>query len=304
MNSQSVIAITLGSNGFHLFDVQRDGNKLETNTHLYSAVQAETYINGDNELSESGIQHILTNLLPFAEYLEKHREKRVGVIATGTFRRAVNCKQVVTKGSEVLGVPINVISGRDESLLCYMGIASALGVAAHNRFVIDIGGGSTELMIARQNTLIEYVSLDLGCVSLTKQLFDHGGISVDSLQGASEAVQSILKPHRELFLEQGWQESLGCGGTVSSIYSVLQQKRMAARFITPASLDRFEQAVLESGSCKSVVGSMLPEQRIELLPAGYSILKGIITTFEIEKLLPAFSSVAQGFIVQLINQLG
>jgi exopolyphosphatase/guanosine-5'-triphosphate,3'-diphosphate pyrophosphatase len=302
MQNRPVVAVTLGSNGFHLLEVANVNGKLQSTQHLYENVQAESFLDESLTLTDEGVASILQAVKGFGEYLDNNSDTDVAAIATGTFRRAKNADTVIHAISEILGCPVKVLSGQDESLMCYTGIASASGFADYNRLVMDIGGGSTELMIAKKNTLIEFCSLDIGCVSLTKQAFASSTIQAENFESAVGYVKEVVSEHKPRFEALGWEEVMGCGGTTSSLFSVMQAKRMAGRFITNTSLDRFQNSVVESGSALPLCEEIVQAKRSLQLTAGMAIMKGIFEALGIEKLAPVFSSVGQGVVLQLIQQ--
>jgi len=297
-----VTVISLGSNGFHLLSAIRKGNSLEQTAHLHENVQVESHMDENGAISDIGVQRILDAIGRFSSHLQDNPQGIVGAIATASFRRANNSDSIIEQVSERLGYPVKVLSGQEEGLLCYLGIASSKGLSDHNRLVIDIGGGSTELMIAYQNRLVEFCSVDLGCVSLTKRVFKNGNISSQNLDEATSIAARILQPVVNSFLNHGWVEVMGCGGTISSIFAILQTRRLGGRFITTAGLEKFSEAVLEAGSAESLGKSIVDSSRIELLPAGLAILRAIYQQLGVEKTMPVFSSVGQGLLVDLARR--
>jgi exopolyphosphatase/guanosine-5'-triphosphate,3'-diphosphate pyrophosphatase len=192
----------------------------------------------------------------------------------------------------------------DESRLCYTGIASAEGFVDHNRLVIDVGGASTELMIARQNELISFFSLDIGCVSLTNLGFMKEQIEESHFSDAIALVNKVIDPVAKPLKELGWSEVMGCGGTVSSLFTFLHRRRMTATALSASSLERFKTAVLEQqGSSLPLTQLEVGADRARLLPAGATLLMGIFQKLGIEKLKPVFSSVSQGLLVELARSL-
>ena len=297
-----VTAVSLGSNGFHLVSAVRDGDSLQFRGHLHENVQVESYLDENMLISPIGQERILKALGRFARHLKENPSALVAAIATGSFRKAKNTESFIKDASHQLGYPIQVLSGQDESLLCYMGIASSVGLSDQNRLVIDIGGGSTELMIANKNELIQYCSIDIGCVSLTRDVLRNEKINRQDLERAVQIVSETINPSIKSFLELGWHEVMGCGGTVSSLFAILQARRMGGRFITTAGLDRFTSVILETGSAIETAGTIVTQERAKLLPAGASILMGIYKQLGIEKIQPVFSSVGQGVLVELAKQ--
>ena len=113
---QPVIAVTLGSNGFHLFDVSLVGQNLQTTQHLYDNVQAESFIGDDGGISAEGMQSISESLAKFASYIHANPGRVCGAISTGTFRPARNGDEVLALARDALGMDINVLSGQYEGL--------------------------------------------------------------------------------------------------------------------------------------------------------------------------------------------
>ena len=298
--SRRVVAITLGSNGFHLVEMQSAGGRIEPGEHLYDAVQAESFVDHEDRISEAGRQRILAALASFRAFLDRNPGAPVSAIATGTFRRTANGAEVATEAAEVLGVPVQVLGGQDESLLSYIGMASQVGLSPDNRLVLDIGGGSTELIIARDNQLLEYVSLDLGCVSLTQRFFEHE-FTADAFTRTREHCAAILDRETRKLAALGWTETLACGGSISALFSVMQQRRLCGRFITPASLERFRERVVADGDPYTLCDGISPRSRSRTLPSAVGLIGAIIDTLGVEKIAPVFSSVVQGLIIRMLQ---
>ena len=300
MDEQRIIAVvSLGSNGFHLHSVSVGGGMIKSLGHLHEPVQIESWVDKQGMIDGTGERRTMDAIDKFAGYLQNHPQDSVAAIATGTFRRAGNGEAVLDRAGRRLGFPIKALTGMEESRLCYTGIASAEGFVDHNRLVIDVGGASTELMIARQNTLECYFSLDIGCVSLSNEIFTTENIDERQLDDALERIREVFEPVVGPLKEQGWEEAMGCGGTVSSLYTFLHRHRMAAIAITGSSLERFRTALLESGSSIELTRKELGDGRARLMPAGATLLTAAFNLLGIEKMKPVFSSVAQGMIVEL-----
>jgi exopolyphosphatase/guanosine-5'-triphosphate,3'-diphosphate pyrophosphatase len=157
-------------------------------------------------------------------------------------------------------------------------------------------------MIAQRNMLIEFSSINIGCVSLTRQAFCNDPLNQQSFDHAAAIAEEIITPVAEKFSSRGWEEVMGCGGTVTSLFTVLRVNRMGGRFITAAGLERFRNAVNDTGSSLALCDGVAPEDRSKLLPAGAAILDAIFRSLKVEKLLPVFSSVGQGLLVELIKR--
>jgi exopolyphosphatase / guanosine-5'-triphosphate,3'-diphosphate pyrophosphatase len=298
-----IISISLGSNGFHLVGTIIDGQKLKRVSSLGRTVQIESFMDASGCISEEGIQRMLQVLEEYSSYLRSHPTSIVGAIATGTFRRARNRDEVIERANAGLGHSIQVLSGIDEGLLCYQGIAAVMGLSDENRLVIDIGGGSTEIMIAQSNRLSVFESLDIGCVSVTQQVFNSVNITQDNIDAATLQVDHYLCAVFDKFLQHNWHDVVFCGGSATALYSVLSTNRLCGRFLTKASTDRFFHHVLESGSADKICGSIVPADRTRLLPAGALMMQRLFDGLNIEKATAVASSATQGLTVSLAQKL-
>ena len=168
-------------------------------------------------------------------------------VGTNTLRVAKNAAQFIADAEAALGFPIEVIFGREEARLVYLGVSHSLPPAPHRRLVVDIGGGSTEFVIGTgyEPELME--SLRVGCVSHSLRFFGDGRIDKQAMKkaelAASNEIERIVKEYRRT----GWKQAVGSSGTAKSLAAILAANGWAKGTITADGLDRLRSQVIKAG---------------------------------------------------------
>ena len=165
-----VAVVDLGSNSFHMILGRWIDGEFRTLERVKERVQLAGGLNERAELSAASIARALSCLRRFGQRLRG--VSRLRVVGTSALRQAVNRDVFVTAATAILGAPIEVISGEEEGRLIYLGIARVLEDEAESRLVVDIGGGSTELVVGRRGLPEQVASVPVGCVSLTRRFLD------------------------------------------------------------------------------------------------------------------------------------
>jgi len=181
--SHTYAAVDLGSNSFHLLVARREHGELrvidQINGRLDPAVQ----------------DRALACLARFGQRLRGIPAANIRAVGTQTFRRLKNANAFLAVAETALGCSIDIIAGREEARLVYLGVTQGVSGHEERRLVIDIGGGSTELVIGQGLDPIEMESLQYGCVSLTRQFFSDGKITRKRWK---KAVRSVMADLQEL----------------------------------------------------------------------------------------------------------
>ncbi|MBW2690846.1 MAG: hypothetical protein JRC99_13070, partial [Deltaproteobacteria bacterium] len=203
--------IDLGSNSFHLLIAKVDHGELRPVATHREKVQLAAGLN-DGVLSDEAITRGLECLTQFRQVLDTVQPEMLRVMGTNTLRAAKNASVFVEQGSAILGHPIQIISGREEARLVYLGVAHTLADDQQARLVIDIGGGSTEFIIGEQfeSKLLE--SLHMGCVTYRDRFFADDKISSGQFDRAYQAAYLEVLNIRESFCHKGWDEVVGSSG--------------------------------------------------------------------------------------------
>src|SRR5690606_38667460 len=172
---------------------------------------------------------------------------RVRAVATNTFRIARNIQDILPRAEAALGFPIEVISGQEEARLIFSGITNELPPSTNRRLMIDIGGGSTEVIIGRAFQPLHLSSLYMGCVSYTKRYFPDGIITESRMRDAEIAARRELESISKQYRRTGWQEAYGSSGTAKGLIAVLQEGGMSKKGITLDGMEQLKAKLIRDG---------------------------------------------------------
>jgi exopolyphosphatase/guanosine-5'-triphosphate,3'-diphosphate pyrophosphatase len=162
--------VDLGSNSFHLIIARIEHGEMRPTQVLSEKVQLGAGLNKDR-LSEAAIRRGLDCLARFSQLLQSVEPQRLRVVGTQALRRARNRREFTEPARRILGAPVEVIYGREEARLVYLGVAHTLADDAQSRLVVDIGGGSTEFIIGERFEPRRLESLQMGCVTYSSAYF-------------------------------------------------------------------------------------------------------------------------------------
>ncbi|EFZ7671456.1 guanosine-5'-triphosphate,3'-diphosphate diphosphatase [Shigella flexneri] len=196
-------AIDLGSNSFHMLVVREVAGSIQTLTRIKRKVRLAAGLNSENDLSNEAMERGWQCLRLFAERLQDIPPSQIRVVATATLRLAVNAGDFIAKAQEILGCPVQVISGEEEARLIYQGVAHTTG-GADQRLVVDIGGASTELVTGTGAQTTSLFSLSMGCVTWLERYFADRNLGQEKAQGMDERI-TLEK------LQQLKQRAIHCG---------------------------------------------------------------------------------------------
>jgi exopolyphosphatase/guanosine-5'-triphosphate,3'-diphosphate pyrophosphatase len=228
------------------------------------------------------------------------RADSVRVVGTNALRRAKRKRWFLERARAALGHPIEIISGLEEARLIYSGVAHTSPMSPDKRLVIDIGGGSTELVIGEGFTPLLLESLSVGCVGLSA--FDDGRISEKRFERARTAVRLELEPIHEAYRKMGWLQAFGSSGTVRVIADVLRRLDPEDSHITLPNLAKLAERVIAAGHIDELELPEVDAERAPVFPAGVAILLEIVENLNIERVRVAEGAMREGLLYDLMGR--
>ncbi|MFC6670863.1 hypothetical protein [Marinobacterium aestuariivivens] len=263
-------AIDLGSNSFHMVVGQLLDGEFKRLDVMSEKVQLAAGLDEDKRLSEAAQQRGLECLSRFAQRVRDLPRQAIRIVGTNALREAVNSREFLERAEEVLNTPLEVISGREEARLIYLGVSQSLPPIDGQRLVIDIGGGSTEFIIGRQIEPRELESLEMGCVSFTQRYFADGVISDSAFQKATYAALRELLSIQKSYRRSGWSSCVGSSGTIKAIRNACVTLGFSEEAISAQALQKLRLRILAYRHVDEIT-EVKPERRA-VLPAGLAIL--------------------------------
>jgi len=299
----TLAAVDLGSNSFHLQIGRVVDGQIYALDSLREVVRLGAGLTAEKRLDRATQARALEALRKFGERLRGLPRQAVRAVGTNALRVAKNAPQFLREARQVLGFPIEVIAGREEARLIYLGVAHALPAAAHRRLVIDVGGGSTELIIGEgfEPQLTE--SLYMGCVSYSLTYFAEGKIDKGRMKRAELAARQELSGIVRAYRNAGWEEAVGSSGTARSVENILRENGFAEDGITREGLDRLRSLLIkhERADPERIAG--LRANRAPVLPGGVAILGAALDELGIDTLRVSDGALRHGVLYDLLGRV-
>ena len=270
---------------------------------LRESVRLGSGLDAEGRLDREVAARALACLERFGQRLREIHPDKLRVVGTNTLRRAHRKQSFLEKARTALGAPIEIVSGLEEARLIYSGVAHTSPLAEGRRLVVDIGGGSTELIIGEALTPIRLASTELGCVTMSERFFAGGRLSAKRLGRARVAVRGELEPIEDAYRKLGWQGAIGSSGTVKSVIDAIRELDPSAQAITPDGLEVLIDATLRAGHVRDVALESLSEDRRLVFPGGLAILAEIFETLGIERMEVSDGAMRDGLLYDLVGRL-
>jgi exopolyphosphatase/guanosine-5'-triphosphate,3'-diphosphate pyrophosphatase len=299
----TLAAVDLGSNSFHLAIGRVVDGQIYPLDSVREVVRLGAGLTADKRIDRATQARALESLAKLGERLRGFPRQAVRAVGTNALRVAKNGPQFLREARQALGFPIEVISGREEARLIYLGVAHALPASTQRRLVVDVGGGSTELIIGTglEPQLTE--SLYMGCVSYSLRFFPGGRIDKAAMKAAELAARQELAGIVAPYRAAGWQEAIGSSGTARSIENILRENGFAEEGITREALERLRSLLIrhEKADPERIVG--LRPNRAPVLPGGLAILSAVLSELGLERLRVSDAALRHGVLYDLLGRV-
>src|ERR1700685_4179417 len=295
-------AVDLGSNSFHMVVARYSHGQLVILDRLREMVRLAAGMGDSGRLDDTATERALRCLERFGQRLRAMRADSVRVVGTNALRRAKRKRWFLEHARAALGHPIEIISGLEEARLIYSGVAHTSPMSPDKRLVIDIGGGSTEVVIGEGFDPFLLESLSVGCVGLSASFFDDGRISAKRLERARTAVRLELEPVQEAYRKMGWLQVFGSSGTVRVISDVLHRLNPDSPHVTLDNLNALAERVIAAGHVDELDREDGDAERAPVFPAGLAILLEIVENFAIDRVRVAEGAMREGLLYDLMGR--
>lgn len=295
-------AIDLGSNSFRLELAQVDHGQIERVDYLKETVRQGAGLDSNRVLSPDAMQRGWDCLQRFAERLNGIPTHQIRAVATQTLREARNRDEFTARGQAILGLPIDVISGKEEARLIYQGVSHLLPQSEEARLVIDIGGRSTELILGQGYEAREMESFRVGSVSWSHQYFAKGLLSASNFKLAVVAARAFFEEASNTFDVKRWQKAYGSSGTIGAIADILAATDKGGQGIDYDGLLWLKDKLVRAEAIDKLKIEGLKEDRRAVLGGGLAVLMALFETLEIGTLWPAEGALRQGVLFDLLDR--
>jgi exopolyphosphatase/guanosine-5'-triphosphate,3'-diphosphate pyrophosphatase len=310
--TELVAAVDLGSNSFRMLVAQvvktPSGTQLRPIDTLRESVRLAAGLTDNKLLGNDAYQRGITAIRRFGERIRGFDPANVRAVATNTLRVAKNASHFTREAEEALGFPIEVIAGVEEARLIYIGAAHEVPAVQGNRLVVDIGGGSTELIIGKgyEPRLME--SLYIGCVSHSLRFFPKGNIDSHAFKEAELAARREIQVISEAYLKAGWKQVIGSSGTARALAELIAENNFngqidnADGLITRDGLRAMKKHLLKYDHINQVELQGLKDDRRSVWPGGLAIMIAVFDELGIESMEVTDAALRIGVLYDLLGR--
>jgi exopolyphosphatase/guanosine-5'-triphosphate,3'-diphosphate pyrophosphatase len=298
----TIAAVDLGSNSFRLQIAKVVEDRIYPLDSLSEKVRLAAGLTADKYLDEMSQERALECLRRFAERIRGLHRHAVRAVGTNSLRVAKNAAQFVRRAELALGFPIEVVAGREEARLIYLGVVHSLPQSDAKRLVADIGGGSTEFIIGGGPVPDKLESLYMGCVSHSLRFFPSGKVTKSNLAKAELAARAELEVIASEFSAGNWQQAIGSSGTARALAEILQLNGWGDGDITPKGLDQLRTCLLKSGDINAIALPGLRPDRVPVLLGGFAIMAAIFAELKVRRMTVATGAMREGILYDLVGR--
>ncbi len=298
-------AIDLGSNSFHMVVAQSVLGQLRVVDRLRETVRLAEGLDAGGRLAPEVQARALACLARFGQRIAGFQPRHVRAVATHSVRQLRAPETFLIPAEAALGHAIDVISGREEARLVYLGVAHAQPPHAdQKRLVIDIGGGSTECIIGSGMQPLERESLQVGCIASTLRFFADGRLGASRWRAARTEIAAEFQQFAATYRDLGWDEAIGSSGTNKAIGEICAKLRLTKGAITAAALPAVRDRLLAAGRIDAIDLPGLSDERRPILAGGVLILEAAFEALGLQRMQVSAAALREGVLHELLGRGG
>lgn len=295
-------AIDLGSNSFRLEIGQMDAGQLRRVEYIKETVRQGNGLDAERHLTEEAMTRGWECLARFGERIAGFRPSQVRAVATQTLREARNRDVFLSKAKRLLGFPIEVIAGKEEARLIYLGVSHLLPQSDERRLVVDIGGRSTEMILGQREKASTLESYRVGSVAWSMKFFPDGLWTPACFKSAEIAAKAVLDEAQILFNRNHWDRCYGSSGTVGAVADVLTASGWPEGLITREGLAWLKDRLLKAQKPDNLRLEGVKEDRKPVIGGGLAVLQAVFDLLHIDEMQAAQGALRHGALYDLIDR--
>jgi exopolyphosphatase/guanosine-5'-triphosphate,3'-diphosphate pyrophosphatase len=296
-------AIDLGSNSFHMKIVRAEEHGLTVIDRERDMVRLAAGLDANNLLTDKASERALGCLSRFGQRLRGLKPDNVRIVGTNALRKAENSRQFIRDAEKALGFSIEIISGFEEARLVYLGAAQTLQGDRGRRMVVDIGGGSTEIIVADKSEPVFLESLSMGCVSSSEKFFPNGEINHLRMRRAILSARLKLEPDIAAIKALQAKDIIGTSGTARAISNVIRENGWSETGITRKGLKKLVKAIVKAGHSDNLDISGLSEERRPVFAGGVAVLMAVFKALDLKFMRVSDGSLREGVLHDLVGRV-
>ena len=303
MQTKSLFAaIDLGSNSFRLEIGHMDAGQLRRVEYIKETVRQGNGLDAERNLTDEAMVRGWECLARFGERIAGFQPSQVRAVATQTLREARNRDVFMAKAKRILGFPIEVIAGREEARLIYLGVSHLLPQSDERRLVVDIGGRSTEMILGQREAASTLASYQVGSVAWSMKYFPDGLWTPQAFKAAEIGAKAVLEEAQILFNRQHWDKCYGSSGTVGAVSEVLAQAGWPEGRVTRGGLAWLKERLIKAQKLENLRLDGAKEDRKPVIGGGLAVLQAVFDLLQIDEMHAAQGALRHGALYDLIDR--
>lgn len=304
---KSVASIDIGTNTVLLLIAQVEGETFRPLLEMETTVRLGEGLQKSGIISQEAMSRGYQTLAHYIDHCREMEVQKIFAVGTSALREAKNSGDFLKMIEERLDLSIQIISGEEEAHLSYLAVAKDLKETGTPHLVIDVGGGSTELILGKDVHIIKWVSLPLGLVRLTEQFLISDPIKGEEWEKMTGVIKNTLS---EISFSNEPVSMVSVGGTGTTLASVEQGLRefnpdRIHHFVLTKDAIRNQLLLYRSKTIedrKKIPG--LPPARADVILAGGTILYMAMEQFRSPSVLISCHGVRYGLLYKNISDFG
>lgn len=301
-DGELIAAIDIGSNSYHMVIARHLLGQLRVVDRHRENVRMAAGLGDDGVLDEVTLRRCLDCLAKMRQRLSGIPKKQVRAIATNTVRRLANPDAFLQPAEAALGRGIEVVAGREEARLVYLGVAHALPPEHNHRLVVDIGGGSTECIIGKQHEALKRESIQMGCVATTLQCFGDGEITSARWDKGLIKLLTEFQKFDADYRDFGWQEAIGSSGTFKAARKIARKMKLSDGTLTPTVIAQLKQAIIKIRHIEKLDLPGLSKNRKRSIAGGLLVIDAVFKALHIEEMSVSKAAMREGILYDMLGR--
>ncbi|HEX5755698.1 MAG TPA: exopolyphosphatase [Arenimonas sp.] len=301
-DGELLAAVDIGSNSFHMVVARYVLGHLRIVDRIKEPVRLAEGLDGQGGLGEAALARALDCLSRFGQRLRPLQPERVRAIATNTVRQLREPQSFLLPAETALGHAIDVVAGREEARLIYLGVAHGNPPRGKRRLVMDVGGGSTEFIVGDSYEPLERESLQMGCIATTRRFFGDGTLSRKRWKDARTELAAELQQFAATYKARGWKESLGASGTIKAVGEIALAMKLSKGAVTDVALNGIRERLLDFARVEDIKLPGLSSERRPVIAGGLLILDAAFAELDIKRMIVSDYALREGVLYDLVGR--
>lgn len=299
-----IAAADLGSNSFHLVVARFEQGEPRVIDRMRESVRLAAGVNEDGSLDPQYMKRAMDCLARFGQRIADIPSRRTRAIATNAVRQMADPEHFLGQAEKALGQPVDVVSGREEGRLIFLGVSHGLPRSRQKRLVVDVGGGSTEFIIGHGLEPIQTESVQVGCVASTLRFFPDGVLTRKRWKKAQDEIGVQLQQFAADYRHTGWAQAFGSSGTAKAIGFIVQAMELSEDCIRAEHLATLRDAILRHKRIDAIDLPGLSADRAPIIAGGVAIFEAAFRALNIRRMDVCEIAMREGVLWDLLGRAG